>query len=326
MGQLRQRKRRSSILSVDSRSTFRDLSAVKMISFTICFILLGNTHGFPQLESFDRFFEKFGSTQFTRPTASNPPSNSQPLPPQTPQFQPSARPSNDVGKVFPTAVPYVHDPRGDGSFARSQQRPSQGTQNEKPPGNTKQHQEALQRNALHRQQLAEVIASHNKVLEQREQEIIRASSEEEQDDIGETRIFQKPTHKSSKKSKGKQTRFNFERFLRTEDLKHKEEKEDANSLTDIEKDVVENLNLIGQLAEEIALLDVQAYDIFSRQKSSALRKRPNRKGNSREIKEEEDEEEYFNLEEDEEEDVEHDQSNKILSNGRIRNIGLRIRQ
>ena len=46
-----------------------------------------------------------------------------------------------------------------------------------------------------------MIASHNKVLEQREQEIIRASSEEDQDDIGETRIFQKPTHKSSKKSK-----------------------------------------------------------------------------------------------------------------------------
>ena len=91
VGQLRQRKRRISILSVDSRSTFGDLSAVKMISFTLCFILLGNTHGFPQLESFDQFFEKFGSTQFTRPTSFNPPSNSQPPPPQTPQFQSSAR-------------------------------------------------------------------------------------------------------------------------------------------------------------------------------------------------------------------------------------------
>ena len=93
-------------------------------------------------------------------------------------------------------------------------------------------------------------------------------------------------------------------------------------LSDIQAEVVENLDLIGQLAEQIAELDIQAYDVFSKQKnnrrtkSSKFEKKANRKESRRDSFEYEDieDEEYF---------VETERKS---SNGRIRNVGLRIRQ
>jgi hypothetical protein len=96
-------------------------------------------------------------------------------------------------------------------------------------------------------------------------------------------------------------------------------------LDDIKEDVIENLDLIGLLAEQIAELDNQAYQVFSKQKevkrkkSSNFKKKPRRKESRRESYEEE---EYEDEAEAERETV----NQRTQSNGRIRNIGLRIRQ
>ena len=95
-------------------------------------------------------------------------------------------------------------------------------------------------------------------------------------------------------------------------------------LDEIKEDVIENLDLIGLLAEQIAELDIQAYQVFSKQKegkrkkSSNFMKKPRRKENRRESYEEE---EY------EDEDLLNEAvHSRTRSNGRIRHLGLRIRQ
>ena len=54
---------------------------MNLLYITVC--ICGIANGFPQLESFDQFFEKFGSGQFSQPTFDAPtPVQSAP----TPQF------------------------------------------------------------------------------------------------------------------------------------------------------------------------------------------------------------------------------------------------
>ena len=57
--------------------------------------------------------------------------------------------------------------------------------------------------------------------------------------------------------------FNLEKFLKKE-TKNKEKDSDEEVLGDIKENVLENLDLILMLAEEIADLDTQAFDVFSK--------------------------------------------------------------
>merc|ERR1712083_701530 len=211
-----------------------------------------HTHARPQLESFDHFFEKFGSGKF-----------SQPAPQSSPQLASSQSQNQDakIGRVFPTAVPYVHDPRGDGPAALQQE----GGQATPAPADPKSHQAALARNALHRQQLAEVIEKHNKKTAEREQEVIRASAEEtDEGKVVSSQISSTHSRISTGKNKPKAVRnFNLEKFLKKE-TKNKEKESDKEVLGDIKENVLENLDLILMLAEEIADLDTQAFDVFSK--------------------------------------------------------------
>merc|ERR1712083_858376 len=244
-----------------------------------------HTHARPQLESFDHFFEKFGSGKF-----------SQPAPQSSPQLASSQSQNQDakIGRVFPTAVPYVHDPRGDGPAARQQQaRGGQrrgevtpapatlqqvGGQATPAPADPKSHQAALARNALHRQQLAEVIEKHNKKTAEREQEVIRASAEETDEGKVETsHISSTHSRISTGKNKPKAVRnFNLEKFLKKE-TKNKEKESDKEVLGDIKENVLENLDLILMLAEEIADLDTQAFDVFSKKNLNKRKKNYNSK-------------------------------------------------
>ena len=96
-------------------------------------------------------------------------------------------------------------------------------------------------------------------------------------------------------------------------------------MTDIQTEVVENLELIGQLAELIAKLDIQAYQVFSkqkshesRQKSSKQKKKASRKETRRDFHDDEKGVEYV---------LETEQKpSRRLGSGRIKNVGLRIRQ
>ena len=56
---------------------------MNLLYITVSLFVCGTASGFPQLESFDQFFEKFGSGQFSQPTFDAPtPVQSAP----TPQF------------------------------------------------------------------------------------------------------------------------------------------------------------------------------------------------------------------------------------------------
>ena len=127
----------------------------------------------------------------------------------------------------------------------------------------------------------------------------------------------------------KENEFNLEAFLKTE---LKEESKKPEGLSDIQAEVVENLDLIAQLAEQIAELDIQAYDVFSkqrshkRQKNYKLGKKASRKESRKESREES--YEYEDIE-DEDYFVEPERKSsksQRLPTGRIRNLGLRIRQ
>jgi len=240
-----------------------------------------HTHARPQLESFDHFFEQFGSGKF-----------SQPAPPSTPQLTSSQSQNGDadIGRVFPTAVPYVHDTRGDGPAARQQQERGShrrvqvthvpatlqqqvGGQATPAPADPKSHQAALARNALHRQQLAEVIERHNKKTVEREQEIVRASAEETDDGkVGTSQKSSTNSRISSGRNRPKAVRnFHLEKFLKKE-TKNKEKDSDEEVLGDIKENVLENLDLILMLAEEIADLDTQAFDVFSKKSLNKRKK------------------------------------------------------
>merc|ERR1712055_191358 len=162
-------------------------------------MLTGPGKGSPQLESFDKFFQMFGSGAISQPS-------SIPSPPVSSPVHLSQLPSDqsanlDHGKSFPTAVPYIHDPSGDGPGVRQQQpgpgrsedpqRTSAGhIQHSVPSVETADpngHQAALHRNALHRQQLAEVIAEHNKIVKEKQEEITRTSEEDTGNDEQENR-------------------------------------------------------------------------------------------------------------------------------------------
>ena len=119
----------------------------------------------------------------------------------------------------------------------------------------------------------------------------------------------------------------MEAYLRTEP-RDAPSASDMEDLDEIKEDVIENLNLIGLLAEQIAELDIQAYQVLSKQKegkrkkSSNFKKKPRRKENRKESYEEEEYEDEDLLDE-----AERKTANpRTQLNGRIRNIGLRIRQ
>lgn len=250
------------------------------IIVTILYLCV-HTHARPQLESFDHFFEKFGSGKF-----------SQPAPPSTPQLTSSQSHNGDadIGRVFPTAVPYVHDTRGDGPAARQQQargshrrvqitpvpatlQQQVGGQATPAAADPKSHQAALARNALHRQQLAEVIERHNKKTVEREQEIVRASAEEtDEGKVGTSQISSTHSRISTGRNRPKAVRnFNLEKFLKKE-TKNKENDSNEEVLGDIKENVLENLDLILMLAEEIADLDTQAFDVFSKKSVNKRKK------------------------------------------------------
>ena len=119
----------------------------------------------------------------------------------------------------------------------------------------------------------------------------------------------------------------MEAYLRTEP-KETPSASGKEDLDYIKEDVIENLDLIGLLAEQIAELDIQAYQVFSKQregkrkKISTFKKKPRRKENMRDSYEEEEYEDEDLLLEAERKTA----SPRTQSNGRIRNIGLRIRQ
>ena len=97
-------------------------------------------------------------------------------------------------------------------------------------------------------------------------------------------------------------------------------KEKVDSSSEIKEDAVENLNLIVKLAEQIAELDNQAYDVFTkkrvgnRKKNKKFKKTKSRKENRR-----------YSFEDEEYEDSELVGS-RVSPNGRIKNVGLKIRQ
>jgi len=250
----------------------------------IILYLCAHTHARPQLESFDHFFEQFGSGKF-----------SQQAPQSTPQLSSSQSQNQDgkIGRVFPTAVPYVHDPRGDGPAARQQQargshrrgqvtpvpatlQQQVGVQATPAPADPKSHQAALARNALHRQQLAEVIEKHNKKTSEREQEIVRASAEEtDEGKVGTSQLSSTHSRISTRRNRPKAVRnSNLGKFLKKE-TKNKEMESDEEVLGDIKENVLENLDLILMLAEEIADLDTQAFDVFSKKNMNKRKKNYN---------------------------------------------------
>jgi len=241
-----------------------------------------HSHARPQLDSFDHFFEQIGSGKFSQPAP----------PPSKPQLTSSQSQKGNAnnGRVFPTAVPYVHDPSGDGPAARQQQARGghrrapatiqQQVEGQVTPGpvNTKSHQEALARNALHRQQLAEVIEKHNKNIAEREQEIVRASAEEtDEGRIVTSQIASKQSKISTGRNRPKAVRkFDLEKFLK-KGTKNKEKDSDEEGLGDIKENVLENLDLILTLAEEIADLDTKAFDVFSKKNLDKQKKTYNLK-------------------------------------------------
>jgi len=278
----------------------------------LCFVV--QTHARPQLDSFDSFFEQFGSAKFSQP-ASQPSAE-----PSSRQLtsSPSQTQNAELGKAFPTAVPYVHDPRGDGPVAHQQEAGRAQGKGQVTP-DPKTHQAALARNALHRQQLAEVIEKHNREITRKQEEIVRASAEETEEEI------QTPSKEAvviARKNKPKSSKhFNLEKFLKKDPIEEKSDSE-KEYLGDIKEDVLENIDLILQLAEEIAELDVQAFDVFSKKKFRNRKKNFNSKKTIRkEVSSEETE-----LEDDEYHEQSDNTRKQVKPTGRIRNIGLKIRQ
>jgi len=298
--------------------------------------------GLPQLESFDKFFQMFGSGVISQPSDNPSPAASTPV--HLSQLPSDQSPNLDHGKSFPTAVPYIHDPSGDGSGARQRQTgprrsedpqktSSRHIQQNVPTVETvdpKSHQAALQRNALHRQQLAEVIAEHNKIVKERQEEIIKTSEEDTDNDTYENRSVNKSSkpklrNQSQSQIDSKENKLNLKEFIKN---RSKSKITNQKGLSDIQSEVVENLNLIGQLAEEIFDLDVKAYEVFSNIKNHKKKK------NSKEIKKQQSK--TVSIHSDEYEDsgeedsfikpVQNKSKSPRLANGRIRNIGLKIRQ
>merc|ERR1711913_225480 len=145
-------------------------------------------------------------------------------------------------------------------------------------GNTASHEEALQRNALHRQQLAEVIEKHNQVLTERQQEVAKKET-----DNGREGFEASSGVKTGRKKQQTAAKFKLEKFLKNEP-KSKGKDLDTDGFIDIKEDVVENLDLIVQLAEEISELDSIAFDYFSN-KNSERRKKPRKFSTSKRNKE-----------------------------------------
>ena len=130
-----------------------------------------------------------------------------------------------AGRSFPTAVPYVHDPSGDGRAARLQKAGEASRTDEYisldktnvSQVDTASHEAALQKAALHRwgavrlnqtdlltvtrRQLDQVIARHMQVVSEREEEIGRTSDEEKyvKEELQARRSFK--TSSSSKNGK-----------------------------------------------------------------------------------------------------------------------------
>ena len=100
-----------------------------------------------------------------------------------------------------------------------------------------------------------------------------------------------------------------------QDLRTAEEKEDV-PLSDLQKDVIINLELISELVEQVHQLDILAKNV------DKIKTREHENG------EEIDDEEYY-LYDNEIEDIDEENSRKVdrgrPSNNRIKNIGLKIR-
>ena len=91
--------------------------------------------------------------------------------------------------------------------------------------------------------------------------------------------------------------------------------EKVDGLSEIKEDAIENLNLIVKLDEQIADLDNQAYDVYTKKRvgnrNKKFKKTKSRKENRR-----------YSFEEEKYEDSESDGS-RVKPNGRIRNLGIK---
>ena len=127
---------------------------------------------------------------------------------------------------------------------------------------------------ISRKQLAEVIESHNKVVAGKQEEIL---DDEEIPGRGNYGKYDKKLYKKKKVTFSfmymlpsfHQTifqaykKFNLYKYLQQEPRDALKQSQKA-VLSDIQEEVVENLQLIRQLAEQIRKLDYEAYKVLSK--------------------------------------------------------------
>jgi len=201
--------------------------------------------------------------QFGEVTAAPPPARSAPAPPLVrQQDRDQVRQQRPPKRVFSSqAQPPSERPR------QSQQ---QQQQQQRPQNNAESHQEALERNALHRKQLAEVIEAHNEKVFGDFGNEIAGSIEDTSEDINEVKQDVLPS--SAKRiSIPKRRPADVGNFVGKSTPTTKFPTSLKKKLPDsIRDDILAHLDLINKLDKQVNELVRKASRVFAEQEKRAL--------------------------------------------------------